>query len=163
MSTPSYLVFIGLIHFEKKDQERKILKKVSLAQVDDNDIMEYLRNEQEYERKRNKAQSPFLHRLEQSPEYILVLQPSAMNQASQTLRGLEDHISLHLLTELPEEEWKQRAIKILLTWNLSERKELEEFVKGSEQVEKHFMEFGVFFLVSAVIGYVMILVMKHMI
>ncbi|CAK62922.1 unnamed protein product (macronuclear) [Paramecium tetraurelia] len=163
MSTSAYLVFIGLIHFEKKDQERRILKKVSLASIDDNDIMEFLRNEQEYERKRNKAQSLFLHRLEQSPDYILVLQPSTMNQASQTLKGIEDHIQLHLLTELPEEEWKQRAIKILLTWNLSEKKELNQFAKGSEQVEKHFLEFGVLFLVCAVIGYVMILMMKHMI
>ncbi|CAD8190367.1 unnamed protein product [Paramecium pentaurelia] len=163
MASSSQLIFIGLIHFDIREQDIKIIKKQSLAQIEDNDIKEFLRNEQVYERNRNKDQSPSFKRMEKNQSYLLVLQPQLMNQVNQTLKGIEDHISEHLPTELPEDEWKQRAIKILLTWNLSEKNELAKFATGSEQVEKHFLQFGLLFLVLAVIGYVMIYVMKHMI
>ncbi|CAK56628.1 unnamed protein product (macronuclear) [Paramecium tetraurelia] len=163
MASPSQLIFIGLIHFEIREQDRRILKKQSLAQIEDSDVKEFLRSEQEYERTRNKAQSPFFKKMDKNPNYLLVLEPSLVSQVNQTLRGIEDHIAEHLPIELPEDEWKQRAIKILLTWNLSEKNELAKFATGSEQVEKHYLEFGLLFLVLAVIGYVMIFVMKHMI
>ncbi|CAD8106703.1 unnamed protein product [Paramecium sonneborni] len=168
MANSQQLIFIGIIHFELKEtkdtKEIKILKKQCLDQVEDNDIKQYLFNEQEYDSYRKKAQRPFLKRLDKNSEYLLALQAQQqVNQVSHMLRGIEDHISEHLGVQLPEDEWKQRAIKILLTWNLSEKNELQTYAQGGDQVEKHFLELGFLFFAAAVIGYALILVMKHMI
>lgn len=72
----------------------------------------------------------------QNHSYVLALRDDANPTVfNNTLKGIADHFHEHVSLELPDDEWKRRTIKILLTWNISEKKELENFAQNIKDIE----------------------------
>ncbi|CAD8084273.1 unnamed protein product [Paramecium sonneborni] len=165
----SNFIFLGLIHVKILQDQRKLeqLNIVKIQEYSDEAINTFLQSKDRYYEQRQQQQNfnwPFITSLQKKPEYLIVLRREA-NQSFLNQIKLEEYIIQNLPNDCSEQEWRNQAIQILLTWNLAERNfKVSNFSDEQEdQASKSYAKYSLIYLALAILSFIVINILKNFI
>ncbi|CAK68011.1 unnamed protein product (macronuclear) [Paramecium tetraurelia] len=160
----SNFVFLGLVHIDNGKQGIERVKNiVKITDFPDNSLHTYLEVPHIYAEKRNELQNrnwPFITQFVNKSEYLIVLRREANQKWVDQIR-IEEFIIQNLSSDLSQQDWRNKATQILLTWDLAETN-----LRISDQNDKtsnNFAKYGQIYLLLAVISFIAINILKHFI
>ncbi|CAD8117018.1 unnamed protein product [Paramecium sonneborni] len=162
----SNFIFLGLVHVKILQGQRQLQQQniVKVTEFPDQAINLFLESLDEYYNQRqqqNNQRWPFITQLQRKPEYLIVLRSEA-NQSFLNSIKLEEYIIQNLPSDCSEQDWRNKAIEILLTWNLAEKNyKITDFQdEQSDQASNMYAKYALLYLSLAIISFIVINILK---
>ncbi|CAD8093531.1 unnamed protein product [Paramecium primaurelia] len=160
----SNFVFLGLVHIQKDDQGQNQLKNiVKITEFSQDALKAYLQLPKLYDEKKQERGNnnwPFITNFATKPEYLIVLRRDANSVFLKQIR-IEEFIIQNLPNDCSEQEWRNKATQILLTWNLAETN--LKLTEENDKTSDNYAKYAQIYLILAVISFIVINILKHFI